>query len=438
MSANPEILFEGWCGKLSTRYKSYRRNWFVLTRTLISYYKRPGGKLVDTIDITTGDVELDFSNPKQPSFKIIHPNKTYRIVCNTTEEANQWFEHIQRARSEEVPQDTRVGLADFTTLKVIGRGSYGKVRLVRHNASGQVYAMKSLSKKKLADFNLVEKTKTERNVLITAQHPFLVSAKYTFQDDVKVYMVLEYVPGGELYRRLKAEGRFREQRVKYYAAQLVLAISYLHSLGIIHRDLKPENVLMAEDGYIKLADFGLVKDNMEPLSETQTFCGTPEYISPEICEGRKYNMSVDWWSLGILIYEMLFGSPPFFDTNVNVTYRKIIMDDIQFPADASPEAKSLIEGLCDKDPECRLGAGENGREMVMAHPFFRDIDWDALLAKKIEMEWKPSISGDTDVEQFDQMFTTENPEISYEDPSVIPDETNFLLKGFTFTDDSVI
>ena len=438
MSENPETLFEGWCTKLSSVHKTYRRRWFVLTRTKISYYKRPGGKLLDNIDIESGTPELDLSNPKQPSFRIVHPDKTYNILCNTPDEAREWFEHIQEAKTQEAPKDTKVGLDDFTTIKLIGRGSYGKVRLVRHKASGQVYAMKSLSKKKLSDFNLVEKTKTERNVLITAHHPFLVSAKYTFQDEVKVYMVLEYVPGGELYRRLKAEGRLSEQRVKYYVAQLVLAIAYLHSLGIIHRDLKPENVLMAEDGYIKLTDFGLVKDKMQARSETQTFCGTPEYISPEIVEGRKYNMSVDWWSLGILIYEMLFGSPPFFDTNVNVTYRKIIMDDIQFPADASPEARSLIEGLCDKDPECRLGSGEDGAEMIKRHPFFKGIDWDALLAKKIDMEWRPNISNDTDVGQFDQMFTTENPEISYEDPSVIPDETNFQLQGFTFTDESVI
>ena len=425
-------VHEGWCVKLGAIFKTWRRRWFVLTRTKLSYYTKPGGKLKGTIDILTSTAAVDPTCKKQPALAVKTPKRTYHIVCDTAVEVKNWVKAIEMARTEGSQKDKHVSLDDFEIIKILGRGAYGKVRLVRHKGTKKVYAMKSLSKKKLAEFDLVGRTKTERDVLISANHPFIVSARYTFTDDVKVYLVLDFVPGGELFQRLKEEGKFSEARTKVYAAQLVLAIMYLHSIGVMHRDLKPENILVDTDGYLKLTDFGLVKEKMDADAQTQTFCGTPEYIAPEMIEGRKYNFMVDWWSLGILIYEMLYGIPPFFDTNVNVMYRQIISREIEFPPEASENARSLISGLCDKLPERRLGSGELGEEEIKQHPFFEGIDWNMILERQVEMEWKPTIKSDDDVRQFDAMFTAEDPNISYEDPALVSAETNEQLTGFTF------
>lgn len=428
-------IHEGWCVKLGAIFKTWRRRWFVLTRTKLSYYKKPGGKLMGTIDITISKAYVDPNFKRQPALAVETPKRIYHIVCDTPQAVTTWVHAIEMAQKGRAEPEQPITLDDFQIIKTLGRGAYGKVRLVRHKATNQVYAMKSMSKKKLAEFDLIGRTKTERDVLISANHPFIVSARYAFQDDVKVYLVLDFVPGGELFQRLKEEGRFTEERTRVYVAQLVLAIQYLHSIGVVHRDLKPENVLVDRDGYLKLTDFGLVKEKMDGGAKTQTFCGTPEYIAPEMVEGRRYNCMVDWWSLGILMYEMLCGAPPFFDTNVNVMYRQIISREIEVPVDVSENARDLILRLCDKMPERRIGAGELGEEEIKQHPFFESVAWEKILEKQVEMPWKPTIANDEDVRQFDEMFTGQNPNISYEDPALISSETHEKLTGFTFNPD---
>jgi serine/threonine protein kinase len=238
-------------------------------------------------------------------------------------------------------------LGNFSTLRSLGRGAFAEVLLVECKMDSQIYAMKAISKRQLADFHLVEQAEAERNVLLRVKnHPFLVGARWSFQTDTNLYFVMDYVPGGDLRQRLSAESRFDEDRTRMYAAELVLAIDYLHSNGIVHRDLKPENVLLDAGGHVKIADFGFVKENMQSETVTQTFCGTPEYTAPEVISPDPYNSMCDWWSLGILVYEMLYGKVPWTDANINAIYKSISYRDLTFPSEieVSPEAMSLISG----------------------------------------------------------------------------------------------
>jgi len=212
---------------------------------------------------------------------------------------------------------------DFECIKVIGKGYFGKVTQVKFKKDGKIYALKSLKKSRLKDEKQVEHTKTERKVLAEINHPFIINLKFAFQTQTKLYMASECFNGGELFYHLRRGGKFSETQSKFYLSQIIIAIEYLHSKSILYRDLKPENILLDSTGYIKLTDFGLSKENItEYCGCTRTFCGTPEYLAPEMIRGDKYGKAVDVWSLGILLYEMLCGYPPFYDKNNDKLYKK--------------------------------------------------------------------------------------------------------------------
>ena len=436
MEQNILVSKEGWCKKLGAIIKTLRRRWYVLTQESLSYYKGPGGKVLGSIDFMQARIYEDKEFKKQPCFAIECPERTYHIITDTPKETEEWVQAMTDL--QKLKQKPSVSLSDFEILKVIGRGAYGKVQLVKYIPTGVVYAMKSLSKRKLGQYDLVGRTVTEKNVLVKANHPNIVSARFTFQSDTKLFLVLDYIQGGELFSRLREEEKFSEKRTKLYAAQLVLAIQYLHSINVVHRDLKPENILLDKNGYLKITDFGLVKESMNQTTTTSTFCGTPEYIAPEMIEGKKYNYSVDWWSIGILIYEMLFGAPPFYDTNTNILYQMIATCKVQFPTDAPRDAVDIITKLLDKNPSTRLGSGPTGDQEIIEHPFFKDIPWQDLLEQTIPMEYIPPIKNITDVSQFDDCFTREPAVISYEDPSLVSSETNRILDGFTCTNEASV
>lgn len=259
---------------------------------------------------------------------------------------------------------------DFELLTVIGKGSFGKVMQVRKKDDGKIYAMKVLRKDTIVARKQVAHTKAEKNILMKIQHPFIVNLNYAFQTKDKLYMILDYINGGELFFHLKKEGRFAEARVKLYAAEIVCALAHLHSLDIVYRDLKPENILLDSEGHICITDFGLSK-KLEQEGGTHTFCGTPEYLAPEVLKGHGHGIAVDWWSLGTLLYEMLTGLPPFYAQNVNVMYQKILSGELRFPNYISEEAKSLLEGLLTRDPALRLGT--KGGDEVKGHPWFADV-----------------------------------------------------------------
>jgi len=271
------------------------------------------------------------------------------------------------------------------------------------------------------------------------QHPFIVKLHFAFQTKDKLYMILDYVNGGELFFHLKKEGRFAESRVKFYAAEITSAIAHLHSLGIVYRDLKPENILLDSGGHICITDFGLSKEIKEDEG-THTFCGTPEYLAPEVLKGQGHGMGVDWWSLGTLIYEMLTGLPPFYSQNINIMYQKILNGELRFPSYVSPEAQSLLEGLLTRDVDKRLGSGAEGSNDVKKHPFFKDIDWDKLDRKVLEPPFKPKVKNNEDLSQIDEVFTGEKPQDSLPDHSLSDTmggkDSNF--DGFTYNGESTM
>eukprot|EP01114_Cavostelium_apophysatum_P000508 TRINITY_DN1045_c0_g1_i1.p1 TRINITY_DN1045_c0_g1~~TRINITY_DN1045_c0_g1_i1.p1 ORF type:complete len:412 (-),score=123.08 TRINITY_DN1045_c0_g1_i1:231-1466(-) len=324
-----------------------------------------------------------------------------------TASASKGDEDIHESWNDDIlltQNNQRVTKDDFELLNVIGKGSFGKVMQVKKKDDGKIYAMKVLRKEAIIARKQVAHTRAEKSILQKIQHPFIVKLHYAFQTKDKLYMILDYINGGELFYHLKKEGRFAENRVKFYAAEIVCAMAHLHSLRIVYRDLKPENILIDMEGHICITDFGLSKEiNLE--EGTTTFCGTPEYLAPEVLKGQGHGTAVDWWSLGTLIYEMLTGLPPFYSQNINIMYQKILNGELRFPSYVTPDAISLLEGLLTRDVDKRLGS--NSSADVKNHPFFKDIDWEKLEKREVEPPFKPKVKSDVDTSQIDSVFLVE-------------------------------
>lgn len=304
--------------------------------------------------------------------------------------------------------DNKMRVQDFTLMKVIGKGSFGKVMLVRRkfgNDKDRVYAMKVLHKDNVVKRNQVEHTKTERSVLGAVDHPFIVKLIYAFQTKKKLYFVMDYCSGGELFYHLGRAGRFSENRTRFYAAEIVLALEHLHTLGIVYRDLKPENVMLDAKGHIVITDFGLSKEGIEDNTSAHSFCGTPEYLAPEILTRSGHGRAADWWSLGALMYEMLTGMPPFYSRNRERLFVKILKSTLRLPVFFSPEAGSLIASLLDRNATTRLGSTTDSAEIKL-HPFFNGVDWTALYNKQVSPPFQPPEPKDVlDTRNFEAEFT---------------------------------
>jgi serum/glucocorticoid-regulated kinase 2 len=320
----------------------------------------------------------------------------------------------------------------FDLLKVIGKGSFGKVMQVRKKDTQRVYALKTIRKAHIASRpGEITHILAERTVLALVNNPFIVPLKFSFQNPDKLYLVMSFVNGGELFYHLQREGKFDQDRSRFYAAELLCALEHLHGFNVVYRDLKPENILLDYTGHIALCDFGLCKLNMSETEKTNTFCGTPEYIAPELLESQGYTKTVDWWTLGVLLYEMMTGLPPFYDENVNTMYQRILTDPLNFPPDMPSEARSVMTGLLQRDPTRRLGV--NGGEEIKRHPFFaKYIDWNRLLAKKIQPPFKPSVESVLDVANFDPDFTNEEAQDSVVEDSHLSETVQDQFKGFTY------
>lgn len=296
-------------------------------------------------------------------------------------------------------------LDDFTLVKVIGKGSYGKVMLVqRKGTKDEIYAMKMLRKENVIKRNQVEHTKTERNVLEAVSHPFIVSLHYAFQTPKKLYFVLEFCPGGELFFHLSRAGRFSEGRCRFYGSEILLAIEYLHRLNIIYRDLKPENILLSAEGHVKLTDFGLSKEGIMDNYSAHSMCGTPEYLAPEILDKKGHGKAVDWYSLGALMYEMLTGLPPFYTRDREKLFERIRRGELSYPAYITAVAKALLQQLLQGDPSKRLGGGPNDGEDIKADLFFAGLDWLAINQKRVAPPFKPMIANGADLKYVDKEF----------------------------------
>ena len=326
----------------------------------------------------------------------------------------------------------KVELADFELLKVLGKGSFGKVMLVRLKRDQRVFAMKVLNKASIMERHQKEHTQAERNILQSVQHPFLVGLRFAFQNEAKLYMVLDYLNGGELFFHLKQAGCFSENRTRLYAAEITLGLGHLHSLGIVYRDLKPENILLDSQGHIRITDFGLAKEAVLDNSSAQTFCGTPEYLAPEILNGSGHGRAVDWWSLGTLCYEMASGLPPFYDTNLNIMYKRILQDPLKFKDHMGAEIRDLLSKLLDRNPERRLGSSVRDCEDIKIHPWFKTMDWDKLMRREIVPEFRPNVAGEYDVSNFDSCFTQEVAQDSLVEKGALAGKADAHFAGFTF------
>ncbi|KAH9381252.1 hypothetical protein HPB48_014437 [Haemaphysalis longicornis] len=316
--------------------------------------------------------------------------------------------------------------SQFKLLKVLGQGSFGKKILGPD--TGTLYAMKVLKKATLKVRDRL-RTKMERDILAEVRHPFVVKLHYAFQTEGKLYLILDFLKGGDLFTRLSKEVMFTEEDVKFYLAELALALDHLHSLGIIYRDLKPENILLDSDGHISLTDFGLSKEALND-QKAYSFCGTVEYMATEVINRKGHTMAADWWSFGVLMFEMLTGGLPFQGTNRKETMIQILKAKLGMPQFLSPEAQSLLRALFKRNPANRLGSGPNAIGDVKAHPFFATIDWVQLYRREVVPPFIPAVSRPDNTLYFDREFTSKTPEDS---PGVPPSaNAHELFRGFSF------
>lgn len=309
--------------------------------------------------------------------------------------------------------NAELSLNDFELLKVLGKGAFGKVILAQKLDNKKLYAIKILKKKDILDQDQLEHTKAEKAILQHVNHPFVVGIEYAFQTPEKVYFVLEFMSGGELFQHLRSFKRFSEDQARFYAACITLGIGHLHNKNYIYRDLKLENLLLDDQGYAKLTDFGLAK-SIKAEEKATTFCGTPEYLSPEVILSKGHNRPADWWALGILIYEMIYGVPAFYSSNPQQMYKKIVREEVVFKQaiSISPEGKDIILQLLQKDPAKRLGSTNDSLEII-SHPWFKPLDMSKLFLRQLKAPFIPKTQGDDWILNFDSEFTNEKPRDSH-------------------------
>lgn len=380
------------------------------------------------------DISLEnYQTRKEDLLKKVkkRPDVYYRVMMN-----NQEFmikeEEIKKEKLKE-KKETKVlftqnkktiNKEDFELLKSIGKGAHGKVLLCEKKfGKKELYAMKIIKKKHIIEKNQLEHTKAEKIILSHVNHPFLISLKYSFQSQNKLYFIMEFMKGGELFQHLKRVKQFSEAQTKFIAGCLIMALGHLHNKNYIYRDLKPENVLLDSKGYAKLTDFGLAKF-IKKSEIANTFCGTPEYMAPEVILGKGCNRPADWWALGVLLYEMIFGIPPFYSTDVQKMYKRTVVRKLKFKkyCKVSQSCEDFLRKLLVKNPEKRLGAVADSLE-VMSHEWFDDFDWTSLMNKSLEPEYNPMRKVGKWEDNFDPCFVSQKPtdSISYIDPRVLKD-----------------
>uniref|UniRef100_A0A6G1SA44 protein kinase C n=1 Tax=Aceria tosichella TaxID=561515 RepID=A0A6G1SA44_9ACAR len=324
---------------------------------------------------------------------------------------------------------------DFNFIKVIGKGSFGVVILAEMKSTESVFAVKILKKDVIIQDDDVECTMTEKRILaLAARHPFLTALYCCFQTADRLYFVMEYVNGGDLMFHIQKARKFDEARARFYAAEVTLALMFLHKQGVIYRDLKLDNILLDCEGHCKIADFGMCKEGILGGATTTTFCGTPDYISPEVLQELEYGPSVDWWALGVLMYEMVAGQPPFEAENEDDLFEAILHEDVLYPVWLSREAVSILRGFMTKNVSRRLGcvASQGGEQAILDHPFFKDIDWVALEAKKVKPPFKPKIKNARDVSNFDVDFLKEEPILTPVDPKILKTINQDEFRDFSY------
>ncbi|XP_029371033.1 serine/threonine-protein kinase N2 isoform X2 [Echeneis naucrates] len=342
----------------------------------------------------------------------------------------------KRQPSLHPPQSAGLQMEDFSCISVLGRGHFGKVLLAEYKKSGKLYAIKALKKGDIVTRDEVDSLMCERRifeVINSSRHPFLVNLYGCFQTTDHVCFVMAYSPGGDLMTHIHTS-IFTEKQALFYSSCVLLGLEFLHKNHIVYRDLKLDNLLMDADGFVRIADFGLCKEGMGHGDRTSTFCGTPEFLAPEVLTDNNYTRSVDWWGLGVLIYEMLVGESPFPGDDEEEVFDSIVNDDVRFPRFLSPVPVSLIQKLLQKNPEMRLGAGEDDASEIKRDRFFQGTDWDALLARKVKPPFLPVIRAPQDVSNFDEEFTRLKPILTLpRTPCVLTAEQQEIFADFDFS-----
>jgi serine/threonine protein kinase len=342
-----------------------------------------------------------------------------KLRSGDSQNLTEWFLALRSATFH----NPMMAIDEFTIVSILGRGFFGKVMLVSWNGTGDLYALKTVHKMRLVQSQKVHTILAERNIMSHCNHPFIVPLLFAFQSATKFYLGLEYIPGGELLTVIRRQVTLPIDQVRLYVAEIALALRHLHSIGIVYRDLKPENVLIAADGHLKLTDFGLAKD-LSRLRLTSSFCGTADFMAPEIIEKQEYAFSVDWWAVGILTYEMLFGQTPFHDENRPRQFMKISCHQPPFPQGADPDACDFIRKLLIKDKNHRADL-----DQLTGHPFWAGLNFDDVLAKRVAPVFVPTVTDLRNPENFDSEFTQEP---AFDSVATPPIGDNSVFQNFSF------
>ncbi|XP_071656990.1 RAC-beta serine/threonine-protein kinase [Patagioenas fasciata] len=439
------VVKEGWLHKRGEYIKTWRPRYFLLKSdgSFIGYRERPETAehgLPPLNNFSVAECQLMRTERPRPNTFVIRCLQWTTVIERTfhvdsPHQREEWIGAIQsvasRLKEREAgaepggpqagsPGDTedaevaaarsrpKATMGDFDYLKLLGKGTFGKVILVREKASGAYYAMKILRKDVIIAKDEVAHTVTESRVLQNTRHPFLTALKYAFQTNDRLCFVMEYANGGELFFHLSRERVFSEDRARFYGAEIVSALEYLHSRDVVYRDIKLENLMLDKDGHIKITDFGLCKEGITDGATMRTFCGTPEYLAPEVLEDNDYGRAVDWWGLGVVMYEMLCGRLPFYNQDHERLFELILMEDIRFPRSLAPPARDLLAGLLKKDPKQRLGGGPSDAKEVMEHRFFSGVNWVDVVQRKLVPPFKPQVTSEIDTRYFDDEFTAQS------------------------------
>ncbi|KAK4321619.1 hypothetical protein Pmani_007591 [Petrolisthes manimaculis] len=435
----PAIVKEGWLKKRGEHIKNWRQRYFLLLEDgkFLGFKTKPQHGLGEPLnDFTVKKcLIMKMERPRSNSFIIRGLSWTTAVIqrffnAESDTDREAWMEAIQQVadRLSNTTTETCQQIQETESIEQLQLNYYnddydydydGSLRSKKkiNISSNNVYAIKIIRKDVIIKRDEVAHILTESKVLQIVDHPFLTSLKYSFRTDNHLCFVMEYVSGGDLFFHIGQDRIFTEERAKFYGAEICLALGYLHERDIIYRDLKAspgylinfkllENLLLDADGHIKIADFGLCKENMSYHSTTRTFCGTPEYIAPEVLQEDSYGHGVDWWGYGVCLYEMMVGRLPFYELgDINKLFRLIKYEDVRFPSTISPKAQDLLKGLLHKDPYKRLGGGLDDAKEIQDHPFYNNINWKLLEEKKLTPPFKPQITSDTDTRYFGPEFT---------------------------------
>lgn len=419
------LSYCGWIKKKGEERGHWHKRFLKLDDTKLTIFRDEKCEAVESEAILGPTCKVDRCvGDRVHRFTVQLPEKLLSFVAETEQEKNRWIGIIETA-IKDGSRNHKLSMDDFNIISVIGRGFYGKVMLVEKKDTRERFAIKSIQKKRLRERNAEQSVINERNLLMQIDHPFIVKLHFAFQAPTKFYLGLEYAAGGELFYLMQRIGAISIDDARLYTAELILALDHLHRMGIIYRDLKPENVLLDAHGHVLLTDFGLAKDIAKD-GTASTFCGTCEYLAPEVVMHKPYSYSIDFWALGAMFYEMILGNPPFYNENQAEMYQSIINDEVEYPEGLDMRIQEFINAMLCKDPAKRPTV-----EQIKKLAFFEDMNWDYVYNRVYSPMFVPNVEG-AETSVFDPEFTREMPVDSYIEPSF---SCNIgRVEGFSFAE----